>query len=162
MNWSARIYREERYVKLLPAGPLGLQTPGAEPRLTTNDTVAFISAPALRVHATLRYVVIDGQETPLQPRELALLDLLSRGGAPCLGTSALSQALLGGSSARERRLLAQHLHSLRRKLGRFGAHIEFTRAEGYRTWLRLQWLHITPPSGDAEPQSELRGRCAAG
>lgn len=127
-----------------------LVSTGGSPDGSAPQEDRALAAPILRVNATLRYVVVDGQEVPLQPRELALLELLGRGGAPCASTQALSQALLAAAGARQRRLLAQHLHSLRRKLGRLGTHIEFTRVGGYRTWLRVRWLHIAPPAGGAD------------
>jgi DNA-binding winged helix-turn-helix (wHTH) protein len=121
-----------------------LVSTAASPAESTHATPSALPAPTLRVHATLRYVLVDDQRVPLQPRELSLLELLSRGDVSCLTTAALSLALLGGAGAKQRRVLAQHLHSLRQKLGRFGAHIEFTKNRGYRTWLDLKWLEIAP------------------
>jgi DNA-binding winged helix-turn-helix (wHTH) protein len=138
-----------------------LVSTAAGPAASTNATPSALPAPTLRIHATLRYALVDDQQVPLQPRELSLLKLLSRGDSCCLTTADLSHALLGDAGAKQRRILAQHLHSLRQKLGRFGAHIEFTKDRGYRTWLDLKWLEIAPTASKSE-RPRGRGRLAAG
>jgi len=99
-------------------------------------------APSALVHRDLRYVDLASERIPLSPRELRLLELLGQQTSAWCSSEGLSQALLGGATPQKRRLLFQHMHQLRRKLGTAGDFLQSSKHLGYRCLLRVRFVDL--------------------
>lgn len=115
-------------------------------------TAAAAETPEIRVHRGLRSLHLEGTQYPLQPRELELIELLAQRDREWLQTGELCRDLFGEYSPQKRRLLWQHMHNLRKKLGRWGGFVQFSRGLGYRCAVPIRLLE-----GPPEPLSEPTG-----
>lgn len=143
MGWEeqARALEAGAWVLPEPEDPLAFLrwlSAYAEPRERNS-----IDAPALTVNAALRTAFVAGSKVPLQPRESALLLLLREVGRDGIQPDDLCQRLFGEALPRHRRLLLQHVHRLRAKLGPLGEYITFSRDAGYRCMLRVRLLDVS-------------------
>ena len=112
-------------------------------RAYSDDRGPQLAAPTLTLNATLRTALVDGIKVPLQPREAALLLLLREGGSDGVTPNDLCQRLFADALPRHRRLLSQHMHSLRAKLGPLAEYITFSRESGYRCMLRVRLVDVS-------------------
>jgi DNA-binding response OmpR family regulator len=138
---QARALAAGAWVLPEPEDPLAfLRWLCAYPEGFSRDSV---NAPTLTVNAALRSAFVAGSKVPLQPRESALLLLLREAGRQGMKPDTLCQRLFGEALPRHRRLLSQHIHQLRSKLGSLGEYITFDREAGYCCMLRVRLLDVS-------------------
>lgn len=101
-------------------------TPAAPP---PTDILCF---QGITLEKSSRRVLVDGQSTPMTPKEFDLLHILMKNAGRVLTRSTLLESVWGYCFAGDSRVVDSHIKKLRTKLGPYAANIKTVVSVGYK------------------------------
>ena len=136
-TWELHVEMQQRGCLVVPEPPspedfLTWLTTSTGLRLAPEEPAECV------LNVDLRTLSVGHEIVQLQPRETQLLRVLQQNTERWLSSEELCALFLGCHARTMRKLLWQHLHSLRGKLGRLGVRISYHKGRGYRSFLRVK------------------------